>query len=469
VSQLTLPAAQIDFAEAWASILNLLKSQLSAPSYQTWIAPLNAVTYQDKTLHLSTSSIFTRDWVLKHYTETVQTACAAVMNLNDLPQLTITITAEIAALPVEGDSVNETRPSVSPSKDQGFSARPWKAQGVHLNPKYTFEHYVVGSQNRFCHAAATAICEAPGQCYNPLFLYGGVGLGKTHLMQAIGHSVQNLWPDKLVKYVTAEQFTNDLIGALGSQSMKAFREKYRQIDVLLIDDIQFLEGKERTQEEVFHTFNALHQAGKQVVIASDRPIEKLSRLEDRLRSRFGWGLIADMQAPDFETRVAILQKKSDAMALDLSTEICHDIAETFPHNIRELEGALNKLNAYKMITGHAVTREQAESLLAKRFDPKRLSCEDMLEVVAHYYHLKTSDLKSPLRAKHVSHARQVAVYIVRELTEASFPKIGVLLGNRKHTTILYSYEKLKEQLPLDTTLARQVKEMMDQIRSKTAY
>jgi chromosomal replication initiator protein len=266
--------------------------------------------------------------------------------------------------------------------------------------------------------------------------------------------------------VTAEQFTNDMINALAHKDMKGFQDRYRRNDILIIDDVQFLEGKDRTQEEMFHTFNTLHQAGKQVILSSDRSPDRLSRLEDRLRSRFSWGLIADIQAPDYETRIAILRQKAQQLGLKLPSDVIQYVADSFPTNIRELEGALNKISAYKMLTGAEADQAQVEALLGKRFDPNRVSPEEMVDIVARYYHLASADLLSTLRTKPIAHARQVAAYVIRELTQASFPQIGRLLGGRKHNTMLYACEKLREQMTQEPPLRQQIQEIIDQVRAR---
>jgi chromosomal replication initiator protein len=285
-------------------------------------------------------------------------------------------------------------------------------------------------------------------------------------MQAIAHFAHQHHPEMAVRYVTAEQFTNELINAITSKTMKAFRDRYRKNDILIIDDIQFLEGKERTQEEIFHTFNALHQSGKQIILSSDRAPRYLSQLEDRLRSRFEWGLITDIQPADFETRLAILKSKVKRDHFHVPDDVLVFIAEGYPNNIRELEGALNKVTAYAMLTKTILDLATAKHLLgANQQEPTQISKEKIIEVVAEYYHLSAADLKSPSRAKDVSHARQVAIYVLRHLTEASFPKIGDLLGGRKHTTILYAYEKMKEELERLPNLAQQVQEITGRVKA----
>ncbi|MDX2084164.1 MAG: chromosomal replication initiator protein DnaA [Candidatus Melainabacteria bacterium] len=349
---------------------------------------------------------------------------------------------------------------------------PWtpRTQQSQLNPRYTFEHFVVGQHNRFPHAAALAVAENPAQAYNPFFVYGASGLGKTHLVQAIGHFVLRHHPDLRLRYVTAEQFTNELIASFGSggKGMGSFRDRYRKNDLLIIDDIQFLEGKERTQEEIFHTFNTLHEAGKQVILTSDRPPKTLARLEERLRSRFEWGLIADVQPPDLETRLAILQRKAERDGLQTRISLEEDVllylAEQHPHNVRELEGALNKVAAYGMLTQTPISLQVVQQVLGLGVDPQRLSPADIIEVVAEYYHMRPGDIQSPSRSKEISHARQVAVYVLRTLTEASFPKIGEWLGGRKHSTILYAYEKVREDMAQSALLERQIQEIIQRVQ-----
>lgn len=451
--------SQADQQMAWQAIQEVLKSSISAPSFETWIAPISCQSLTPTALTLRATSSFTRDWVAKHYRDLLAKAAASVLNTDQMPVVTLEVMDSPQELPAA-----EPEPEVPQAPTAKRSWTP-RSQNSQLNPKYTFDQFVVGNHNRFCHAAALAVAETPAQSYNPLFIYGGVGLGKTHLMQAIGHFAHQHHPDLKVRYVTTEQFTNELIHAIGSQDMKAFRDRYRRIDILIMDDIQFLEGKDRTQEEIFHTFNALHQAGKQVVLSSDRPPNRLSRLEDRLRSRFSWGLIADIQSPDYETRMAILQRKAELHQLELPEAVLSYTAESFPTNIRELEGALNKIAAYRMLTGTEIDLPQVQALLGKRFDPNKVSMDDMLDVVARYFHLQRSDLQSQLRTKHIAHARQVAVYVIRELTDASFPQIGQLFGGRRHTTILYGYEKMKELMAVEPTLKQQIREITEQIKS----
>lgn len=449
----------------WQTVQADFEAQLSPPSYRTWIRPLTLKRLTPDQVVLEAESAFNRDWILKHYRHTLAQAFAQAMG-GAAPSIQV----DIGALKTESLLVCEAVENET-AEPAPTAFRPWtpRTQQCSLNPKYTFETFVVGGQNRFAYAAALAVAETPAHSYNPLFLYGCAGLGKTHLAQAIGHFTLLNHPDLAVRYVTAEQFTNELIAALGSRNMNAFRSRYRQIDLLVIDDVQFLEGKERTQEEVFHTFNTLHESGKQIVLTSDRSPKHLASLEDRLRSRFEWGLLADIQPPDLETRVTILHKKAEREhlfeRLQLAPEVLVSVAEAYPHNVRELEGGLNKVAAYAMLTQTPLSPENVQTILGVRPDPGRLSYEAVLETVARYYHLRPSDLKGPCRAKDVAHARQVAIYILRELTGISFPKLGEVLGGRKHSTVLYSYEKLKDLLDNHPILAQQVKDLQQQVQA----
>ncbi|MGE0199399.1 MAG: chromosomal replication initiator protein DnaA [Candidatus Melainabacteria bacterium] len=478
-------AAPAEWDALWRQLRDTLKPDIGGPGYETWLAPLRATGLSGDQLEITAPSAFHRDWVMKHYKPALENVAPGVTGR----PLTITVTVGDPAPQPEAATQERSpvaRPAVaapSSGANQPLAGtqpaelpwRPWtpRSNAGNLNPRYTFDHFVVGEQSRFCFAAAMAVAESPACQYNPFFIHGGVGLGKTHLIQAIGHFVLQHHPDLVVRYVTAEQFTNDLIHTLGAkQGMTAFQNRYRHIDVLIIDDVQFLEGKTRTQEEVFHTFNTLHGAGKQIILSSDRPPSHLSRLEDRLRSRFEWGLIADIQPPDFETRMAILQRKAARDypadgphgAVHIPGDVMATVAELRPQNIRELEGALNKVVAYALLTKSPMDVATTKNLLGATVDPARLSKETIVETVARYYHLQASDLKSQLRSKDVSHARQVAIYLVRELTEASFPKIGELLGGRKHTTILYAYEKLKALLDNHPVLVQQIREIRLQLQ-----
>ncbi len=335
-----------------------------------------------------------------------------------------------------------------------------------LNPKYTFATFVVGSNSRFCHSAAVAVSQSPGQNYNPLFVYGGVGLGKTHLMQAIGHAILEQSPNLQVRYLSCERFTNDLINSIKDKQMVEFRKRYRNIDVLLIDDIQFLEGKESTQEEFFHTFNTLRDTGKQLVISSDRPPKALSRLEERLRSRFEWGLISDIQAPDYETRLAILRKKCEQDGIRVEEQTLNHIATIFTSNIRELEGALIRVNAYANLTGQRVDQLSLHSLLTPTGTPEvkpTVTVEEVIAAVAEHYKLMSAELKSSKRSQDLTMPRHIAMHLCHELLNVSFPRIGQAFGNRKHTSAIYAHNKVKEMMSADPNVASVVSKLRRQL------
>ncbi len=338
---------------------------------------------------------------------------------------------------------------------------------LNLNPKYTFESFVVGDSNRFAHAASLAVAEAPARAYNPLFIYGGVGLGKTHLMQAIGHFVMENNPYYKVVYVSSEKFTNELINAIQKNKTAGFRGKYRTVDLLLVDDIQFLAGKESTQEEFFHTFNALHEASKQIVISSDRPPKEIPTLEDRLRSRFEWGLITDIQAPDLETRIAILQKKATAEGWKLPNDVFVYIANLINSNIRELEGALIRVIAYSSLTKREITIELAEEVLRDIISTQqatRITIPLIQQAVAEYYDLTVEDLKSKRRTQNITLPRQIAMYLSRELTDSSLPKIGEEFGGRDHTTVMHGCDRVKEFMGVDPSVNQAIKDLTQELK-----
>jgi chromosomal replication initiator protein len=335
-----------------------------------------------------------------------------------------------------------------------------------LNPKYAFDSFVVGSHNRFSHSAAQAVAQRPGQAYNPLFIYGGVGLGKTHLMHAIGHEILKGSPNASVRYISCEKFTNELINSIRDDRMMDFRKRYRQRDVLLVDDIQFLQGKESTQEEFFHTFNALRDSGKQIVLSSDRPPKAIARLEERLRSRFEWGLISDVQAPDLETRLAILRKKCALEGMRVDDEILEYIASLFTNNIRELEGALIRSHAYANLTGETLTVNALAGMLQPT-TPSRpkvtLTCDRIIDTVAAHYRVESSELRSAKRSQDLALPRHIAMYLAHDMINMSFPRIGEAFGNRKHTSALYAHSRIKELVTKDPGLSQSIKQITHQL------
>jgi chromosomal replication initiator protein len=361
-------------------------------------------------------------------------------------------------------SLPDPRPGTNGSTPQG-SAEP----DTQLNPKYSFDDFVIGSSNRFAHAAATAVAEAPAKSYNPLFIYGGAGLGKTHLLHAIGHYVRNLYPRLKVRYVTSEQFTNEFINAIRDDRITSFQRLYRQADVLLIDDIQFLQSKERTQEEFFHTFNALHNAEKQIVISSDRPPKQIAQLEDRLRSRFEWGLMTDVQPPDLETRIAILRKKAESDQLGVAPDVLELIASKVQSNIRELEGALIRVSAYASLQRAPADQDMAEAVLKDLFPDGRdqeVSVQLIMDEVAAYFSLTVEELCSPSRSRQLVTARQIAMYLTRELTEMSLPRIGKAFGGRDHTTVMHAKSKIAGLMQERRPIYDQVQELTNRVKTR---
>ncbi len=380
----------------------------------------------------------------------------------------------------EGDPLSnvDERPLQAPGRPAGPTVslpepRPAVSDEVEhdtqLNPKYSFDDFVIGSSNRFAHAAAVAVSEAPAKSYNPLFVYGGAGLGKTHLLHAIGHYVRSLYPRLAVRYLTTEQFTNEFINAIRDDRITAFQRTYRQTDVLLIDDIQFLENKERTQEEFFHTFNALHNAEKQIVISSDRPPKQIAHLEDRLRSRFEWGLMTDVQPPDLETRIAILRKKAETDRLGVSPEVLELIASKVHSNIRELEGALIRVSAFASLQQAPPDSEMAEMVLKDLFPDDReqdVSVQLIMDEVADYFSLTVEELCSPSRSRQLVTARQIAMYLTRELTELSLPRIGKAFGGRDHTTVMHAKSKIAGLMQERRSIYEQIQELTNRIKTR---
>lgn len=452
--------------DLWLAVQNRLRLSLSAPGFETWISPLALTEATEDTLTLATDSVFKRDWVLRHYKQALQEAFSQVVGQADARVAIQVLDPALTPSPPAPAACDPPAPPCAAAPESG-GYRPWtpRTHQSHLNPKYTFEQFVAGDNSQFCHAAALAVAENPAQSYNPFFIHGGVGLGKTHLAQAIGHFILRHNPQACVRYVTSEQFTNDMIQAVAKRDWTPFRDRYRKLDVLILDDIQFLAGKERTQQELFHTFNVLHEAGKQMILTSDRPPQYLAELEDRLRSRFAWGLMADIQPPDVETRLAILRRKAERDQLALPDEILAYLADVFPHNVRELEGGLNKIAAYHMLTRTPLTLANARQILGMEPDLSRLSLDAVIEAVATYYRLRPDDIKSASRARDIAHARQVAVYLLRETAETSFAKIGQVLGGRSHTTILYSYDKIVEALDSHPVLSQQLREIRARLKS----
>lgn len=442
-------------AQIWERSLQLLAEELSRPSFEVWLKESRPLSLEGSTLVVELPSPQAREWVETRYRPLLEKALSRVTGAEHAIRLTVS-------------SSEKKKPGAFPPSGLEAVAPAGEDQGAQLNPRYTFDTFVVGDSNRFAHAAAIAVAESPARAYNPLFIYGGVGLGKTHLMHAIGHYVQSLYPTMKVLYVTSERFTNELINSIRDDRTAEFRTRYRSIDLLLVDDIQFLAGKERTQEEFFHTFNALYEANKQIVISSDRPPREIPTLEDRLRSRFEWGLMTDIQAPDLETRIAILRKKASLEKIDLPNEVSAYIAKNISSNIRELEGALIRVIAYSALKNAEISLSLAAEALKDLLPSprhKQISIESIQEAVAHYFGIDQEEMRAKKRTRTVSFPRQVAMYIARELTEASLPKIGEAFGGRDHTTVLHACEKVQEAIANDPNLDRAVKSIMQRLQN----
>jgi chromosomal replication initiator protein len=448
-----LEEEKMDAEQAWQSALGQLQMEMPKASFDTWVRDTRIASYEDGLFTVTVHNAYARDWLESRLSSTVTRLLMGIMNRSVEVAFVVRSTessTDILAAPPSADT-SATIDEIPAPRSRSSS----------LNPRYTFENFVVGPNNRLAHAASQAVAENPATAYNPLFLYGGVGLGKTHLLHAIGNYCQEHGQNVL--YVSSEEFTNDMIGAIRSHTTQAFREKYRSADVLLVDDIQFIAGKESTQEEFFHTFNTLHGQNKQIIVTSDRPPKSLVTLEERLRSRFEWGLTADIQLPDLETRLAILGSKAERLGRTVPGEIMELIARRVQSNIRELEGALNRIVAFADLSGMAMTLQLADvalaDLLPQRGDVKPGAVVDM---VAKTFNLSVERLLSPDRSHDVALPRQIAMYLMRE-TNVSLPQIGQALGGRDHTTVMYACEKVADLLERDDRLRTQVGQIRRQL------
>ncbi|TDT50498.1 chromosomal replication initiator protein DnaA [Fonticella tunisiensis] len=450
--------------DLWEKTLNIIKAELTEVGFNTWIKCIEPAKISHDTIFLIVPNDFTKGILDARYKDLISNALKLVSSKKYEIKFVLS-TDEILKEVDDSPSFNMKKNN-EPEKEKTLSDDITTST---LNPKYVFETFVIGNSNRFAHAASLAVAEAPAKAYNPLFIYGGVGLGKTHLMHAIGHYILGQNPNARVVYVTSEKFTNELINSIKDDTNEEFRSKYRNVDVLLIDDIQFIAGKERTQEEFFHTFNALHEANKQIIISSDRPPKEIPTLEDRLRSRFEWGLIADIQPPDFETRIAILKKKADVEKLNVPNEVMVYIANKIQSNIRELEGALIRIVAFSSLTNKEISVDLASEALKdiiSNKNSKQITVDLIQDVVASYFNLRIDDFKSKRRTKNVAFPRQIAMYLVRKLTDLSLPKIGEEFGGRDHTTVIHAFEKISADLEKDPTLKETIDEITKKIQQK---
>ncbi len=454
----------------WVRVLDALEKKINRHSYETWLKPT-------RFSHSAGSVLFVRVpnpefcHIGDKYGDLIS---EAIENLGLEFQDVEFVTEEEPKAPARSSSVRiaEGRLEAYAVADSPQAAALRQQQqrfdwdgAAQLNPKYTFDGFVIGTGNQFAHAAARAVGERPSKAYNPLFLYGGVGMGKTHLMQAIGHEIKKNYPELAICYLSSEKFTNEMINALRYSKMTSFRDKYRNMDVLLVDDIQFLSNKERTQEEFFHTFNALHENMRQIVVASDRPPKELAEIEDRLRSRFEWGLIADIQPPDLETKVAILQKKAESERVMLPTDVALYIASNIRSNVRELEGALIRLTAYVSLTGGELSLQTAQDVLKNVIDSqvRKITIESIQKAVSEQFGLRTGEIKTKNNSRQIVYPRQIAMYLAKQLTEASLPEIGRQFGGKHHTTVLHSVDKINEARKSDKDLNRMLNKLTENL------
>jgi len=441
--------------QAWRSVLAQLQMEMPKASFDTWVRDTRPLSYENSTLTVAVQNAYARDWLESRLASTVSRLLVGILNSNVAVNFVISQADEAPAVETE---------SAAPVQNEAYEPRP---RSVSLNPRYTFETYVVGSGNRLAHAACQAVAEKPARAYNPLFLYGGVGLGKTHLLHAIGNACYGRGLNVL--YVSSEEFTNDMINAIRTHTTQAFREKYRSADVLLVDDIQFIAGKESTQEEFFHTFNTLHGQDKQIIVSSDRPPKALSTLEERLRSRFEWGLAADIQPPDLETRLAILRAKAERTGRFISDEILNTIAQRVQSNIRELEGALNRIIAFADLSGSSLTPSLVDMALADLL-PQRQNIAPLkiIELVAREWQTSVDALMGRDRSHKIAEPRQVAMYLMRKETNASLPQIGEVLGGRDHTTVMYAIDKITNEMTTRRELEKRVRNVREQLYGQLA-
>ena len=437
---------------AWQEILGYLKTKVNTQSYQTWLRPTRFSHVNQQELVVRVPNREFQDWIQEHYSSLINEALAELpLHLSKVQYIV---------------EENSERKSAEASDSKTFQAKlDFESVDHQLNPRYTFDTFVVGNCNQFAHAAAQAVAETPAKAYNPLFLYGGVGLGKTHLMQAVGHMIKGKWREMRLAYVSSENFTNEVINSLRYDRMVSFRDKYRNVDILLMDDIQFIAGKERTQEEFFHTFNTLYEAQKQVVISSDCPPKEIPGLEERLRSRFAWGLTADLQAPDLETKRAILAKKSESQGVALPDDVSDFVARKIKSSVRDLEGALTRLIAYSSLTGTLVTLAMAQQVLKNLvdLDERRVSIENVQRAVCREFGLSLPQLKAKDNSRAISYPRQIAMFLAKEMTPASLPQIGREFGGKHHTTVLHSIHKIAEMRESDRDLNRLLNKLRDSL------
>src|SRR6266496_4275820 len=458
----------------WDELLHSVESSVNRETFDTWFRPIqfDGLDNSARTLHLRAPNSVIRDWVVSNYSSLLDRSLGAVhlagysmvWTVQDRDSRSST---EPSRNPCVAEATAETDSNRSTVNDSSLTRQKLKPADPLLNARYTFESFVVGSCNQFAHAASLAVAEAPGKTYNPLFLYGGVGLGKTHLMHACGHEIKQRNQHLKLCYISSEKFMNELINAIRYDKTQLFREKYRSVDVLLIDDVQFMAGKERTQEEFFHTFNALYEKQKQIVISSDCPPREIPTLEERLHSRFEWGLIADLEPPDLETKIAILKRKAEIIGLSLDDDVALFIASRVKNNVRELEGSLIRLMAISSLRGQPITKVLAQDAIkniAADEDPGIVTIEQIQRAVATNYRITTTELVTKSNARQYSLPRQVAMYICKQLTKHSYPEIGRAFGGKHHTTVMHSVDKIQTLISTDGNLRKRVREITETVQ-----
>ena len=454
-----------DLAEIWVRCKDKLKESLNEKVFNVWIKPIMPLEVTDTYYKVAVKNDFFKTMLEENYAQVIEGVLAGIMSKN------IKLIIETMDNGSSGSEAAEEMPAVPAKREQqqlfNENTSVQQPDESNLNPKYVFETFVIGNSNRFAHAAAQAVANDPAHAYNPLFLYGGVGLGKTHLMHAIGNRIKQNNPSMKVLYTSSEKFTNEIINSIQNKTTEAFRQKYRNIDCLIIDDIQFLKGKEQTQVEFFHTFNALKDADKQIIISSDRPPREIETLEDRLRSRFDQGLTADIQTPDLETRMAILRTKAASDNIVLPTEVITLLATNIATNIREIEGAYNKIVAYTSLMHMPITVETAQKVLSDMgndIKTRTITYEGIIKVVADHYNVKQDELFNKKRTQNIAFPRQVAMYLCRELADLSYPRIGELFGGRDHTTVIHAYEKISNFKNSNLAFQNELQEIIEILR-----
>jgi len=458
----------------WDELLHSVESSVNRETFDTWFRPIQfeGLDNSDRTLHLKAPNSVIRDWVVSNYSSLLDRSLGAVHLAGysmvwTVQDRDLSSSTEPSRNPCDAEATAESDSNRSTVNESTLSPQKLKPADPSLNSRYTFESFVVGSCNQFAHAASLAVAEAPGKTYNPLFLYGGVGLGKTHLMHACGHEIKHRNQHLKLCYISSEKFMNELINAIRYDKTQLFRERYRSVDVLLIDDVQFMAGKERTQEEFFHTFNALYEQQKQIVISSDCPPREIPTLEERLHSRFEWGLIADLEPPDLETKIAILKRKAEIMGLLLDDDVALFIASRVKNNVRELEGSLIRLMAISSLRGQPITKLLAQDAIkniAADEDPGIVTIEQIQKAVATNYRITATELVAKSNARQYSLPRQVAMYICKQLTKHSYPEIGRAFGGKHHTTVMHSVEKIQTLISTDGNLRKRVREITETVQ-----